>query len=275
MQPEIRKYVRTPHIRGSRFQSDDHDMEAVAWEELAGKHLVIEEKVDGANCGVSFDTNGDMYLQSRGHYLRGGPREKHFNLLKQWTACKQEELYCILGDRYVMYAEWLLAKHTVFYDALPHYFMEFDILDKKDNVFLSTSARARVLNGTSKRSMVPVPGDSIVPVLVLAEGKFKKLDELKAMIVRSNFITDERLNNLTKSATNAGVSPEEAVKHTDMSPLMEGLYVKWEEDGEVKGRYKFVRESFTNSILEQETHWHDRPIVENGLLPGALEKMFS
>jgi len=34
------KFVRTPHIRGSRFQHGDHDMEAVPWEELRGKRLV-------------------------------------------------------------------------------------------------------------------------------------------------------------------------------------------------------------------------------------------
>jgi hypothetical protein len=50
--------------------------------------------------------------------------------------------------------------------------------------------------------------------------------------------------------------------------------VKWEEDGEVKGRYKFVRESFTNSILDQDEHWLARPIIQNRLLPGALERMF-
>jgi len=43
----------------------------------------------------------------------------------------------------------------------------------------------------------------------------------------------------------------------------------------VKGRYKYVRSTFTNAILEQEMHWHDRPIIQNGLVPGALERMFS
>lgn len=69
--------------------------------------------------------------------------------------------------------------------------------------------------------------------------------------------------------------PVDAVAHTDQSHLMEGLYVKWEEGGVVKGRYKFVRDSFTNAILDQEQHWHDRPIIQNRLVPGALERMFT
>ncbi len=49
--------------------------------------------------------------------------------MKAWAGAAQRELREALGGRYVMYGEWLYAKHTVFYDALPHYFFEFDVLD--------------------------------------------------------------------------------------------------------------------------------------------------
>ena len=80
----IYKYPRTRHIEGSGIQAGDDDLQVARWSELAGKHLVVEEKMDGANCGVSFDTDYSLLLQSRGHYLTGGPREKQFDLLKQW-----------------------------------------------------------------------------------------------------------------------------------------------------------------------------------------------
>jgi hypothetical protein len=268
MRPDIKKYPRTCHLRGSRFQHGDHDMEAVAWEELAGKHLIVEEKVDGANCGISFSSDGELLLQSRGHYLHGGPRERQFDLLKQWSAARHDELFCALGDRYVMYAEWLAAKHTYFYDALPHYFMEFDVLDTKNDVFLSTEARHDLLCHTHTAWNI------VCPVLVLADGKFDNLKELASMLGRSKFITDERFTNLRAAAVNAGVAIEDALQHTDMDEHMEGLYVKWEEDGIVKGRYKYVRDTFTNAILDQEQHWHDRPIIQNKLAEGALERMF-
>ena len=265
---KFHKYVRTPHIRGSRFQHGDHDMEAVPWEELVGKHLVVEEKMDGANCGISFTPEGELLLQSRGHYLRGGPREKHFALLKQWASARQEELFCVLSDRYIMYGEWLFAKHTFYYDALPHYFMEFDVLDTLTDEFLSTSARDQLLAG----GMYKTP---TVPVKVLAAGQFGSLKELQSLITRSNFITDERILNLNNAAEAAGIVATEAWSHTDQSELMEGLYVKWEEGPIVRGRYKFVRNTFTTAILDQETHWHDRPIIQNRLEPGAYERMFT
>lgn len=264
MSNQLRKYPRTHHVRGSRFQHGDGDMDAVPWSELRGKHLVVEEKLDGSNVGISFDSDGRLQLQSRGHYLRGGPRELQYALLKQWVSSIQEELYCTITDRYIVYGEWMYAKHTVFYDALPHYFMEFDVYDNEKDEYLSTGARQYLLRDCSYKS-----------VLVLAEGRFDKLSELSSLITRSNFITDDRDANLTNAALNAGVLPVEAVRHTDMHPEMEGLYIKWEEDGFVKGRYKYVRDTFTSSIMDQETHWHDRPIIQNKLLPGAYERMFT
>lgn len=264
---EIRKYPRTRHVQGSRLQHGDHDLEAVPWKELAGKHLVVEEKMDGANCGISFSDTGELLLQSRGHYLRGGPREKHFAILKQWSSSRQEELFEVLGSRYVMYGEWLYAKHTYFYDDLPHYFMEFDVLDTETDTFLSTPAREQLL--TQGGTMA----SPVVSVKVLDARAYARVDELRSMIVRSNFITDDRFSNLVTAALDAGVVSAEAVKHTDMDDRMEGLYIKWEEAGVVKGRYKFVRDTFTSSIMDQEQHWHDRPIIANKLV-GGIESMF-
>ena len=35
---------------------------------------------------------------------------------------------------------------------------------------------------------------------------------------------------------------------------MEGLYIKWEEDGCVRGRYKYVRDSFTQAVEQEGVH---------------------
>lgn len=261
------KYPRTRHIRGSRLQNGDHDLEDCPWEEMTGLNLVTEEKMDGANCGISFSEQGDLLLQSRGHYLTGGPREKHFSLFKQWASVHQEAFFYVLGSRYVMYGEWMYAKHTMFYDALPHYFMEFDIYDRDTKTFLSTARRQELLYGSVK-----LP---IVQVKVLHEGVHTKLKELENMIVRSHFVTDDHKKNLIESAARSSVSEADVLAHTDHNLTMEGLYVKHEEDGIVKNRYKFVRGSFTNSIMEQDTHWLNRPVITNLLLPGAYEAMFS
>ena len=81
----IYKYPRTRHIEGSRLQvgdmADDKPIK-----DLAGQPLIVEGKRDGANSAVSFDLDGSLLLQSRGHFLTGGGRERHFALLKTWAA---------------------------------------------------------------------------------------------------------------------------------------------------------------------------------------------
>ena len=106
---EILKYPRTPHLEGSRLQAGDEGQDHVPLASLRGAHAVVEEKLDGANVGISFTGGGELLLQSRGHYLAGGGRERQFALLKQWAQAHEGRLLERLEDRYVMYGEWLLA----------------------------------------------------------------------------------------------------------------------------------------------------------------------
>ena len=69
---QLFKYPRTRHLEGSRKQAGDEDLACVGFGEIEGKYLVLEEKVDGANCGISFNSDKKMLLQSRGHYLTAG-----------------------------------------------------------------------------------------------------------------------------------------------------------------------------------------------------------
>ncbi len=252
----MRKYPRTPHIRGSRLQPGDEDLAAVPAESLRGRHLVIEEKIDGANCGISFDAGGLLHLQSRGHYLEGGPRERQFDLLKMWANSISGALFETLGSRYVMYGEWMYAKHTMFYDQLPHYFLEFDVLDQERDMFLSTPERRRLLDG--------LPVES-VPVL-RSEGS---PCELEPLIQPSLYKSRQWRETLERQIAATGQTSERVLAETDLSPLAEGLYVKWEEDGQVKGRYKYVRASFLTAILDSGSHWQSRPILPNLLRPGV------
>ncbi|NUR29247.1 MAG: RNA ligase family protein, partial [Catenulispora sp.] len=240
----------TPHLAGSRLQPGDHDLAQVPFEHVRGRHLVVEEKLDGANAGISFDADGTLRLQSRGHYLSGGPREKQFAVFKSWAATLADRLRPVLGDRFVLYGEWLYALHTVYYDALPHYFCEFDVLDTRTGEFLSTARRRELLAGLP-----------IASVPVLREGAFATLGELTALVGPSTCRTANWRESLA----------EKAAQSADTADEMEGLYVKVEEDGRVVERYKWVRASFLTAILDSGSHWADRPIVANGLAdPGVL-----
>lgn len=251
---EIRKYPRTPHLEGSRLQPGDEDLSQIPFSEIQGKHLAVEEKCDGANSGISFDENGELLLQSRGHYLTGGWRERHYNLMKQWAAVHKDAFYRILGKRYIMYGEWMYAKHTLFYDALPHYFLEFDIFDRERGSFLDTPSRQKL---TSHMPIASVP--------VLAEGTFQSIEELLALLGPSSYIRHGHMEALKKAAEELGLDGDRQCRETDSTGLMEGLYIKVEENGEVTGRMKYVRAGFLQCVDFSETHWLERPIVPNML----------
>lgn len=256
---QIYKYPRTRHIEGSRIQAGDEDLKNVRFEEIKGRYVVLEEKVDGANCGVSFDENGKLMLQSRGHFLNGGYGERQFDLFKTWAGCHREKLWNTLGNRYVMYGEWLYAKHTVYYDNLTHYFMEFDIFDKELECFLSTEAR--------RKKLADCP--FIVSVRVLYEGELERLDQLTACLGRSQFKSEHCMDSLVQECMKMGLDPELVLKQTDPSDLMEGIYIKVESGEVTEERYKYVRSSFLNTIMDSETHWLNRPLVQNRLVSGV------
>jgi hypothetical protein len=266
---KLTKFPRTPHIESSRMQDGDEDLDFVPFDKIRGRHLVIEEKADGAQAGISFP-DLSLHLQSRGHYLTGGPREKQFEILKQWANMHSQWLLDLLEDRYIMYGEWMFLKHTVYYDMLPHYFMEFDILDTQEGTYLDGEGKEHQgswLSTKRRRKMIDI--FPICQVQVLFEGELDSLDQLTAMVNRSNFKSLGWRMSLIEECATRSLDANQVLAQTDQSDLMEGLYIKVEEDGVVKERYKWVRGDFLQAIKEADSHHLDRPIVANRLAPGT------
>jgi hypothetical protein len=254
----LHKYPRTPHLNGSRLQPGDEDLRVVSLEHLAGQRLVVEEKLDGANSAVSFGDDGRLLLQSRGHFLDGGPRERHFALLKAWANSVRDKLWEALGSRHVMYGEWLYAKHTIFYDALPHYFFEFDVLDRQAGRFLSTEARRELLSGAP-----------VIAAPVLYTGGVPSAERLASLVKPSAFQSPRWREALTEVCDARGLDAARALRETDGAGLMEGLYVKAEEGGRVVERFKYVRGGFTQAVDDSGDHWLNRPVIPNQLRAGV------
>ena len=250
----IIKYPRTPHIEGSRLQPGDEDLSQRQFDEIAGKYLVLEEKIDGANSAISFSPDGELRIQSRGHFLTGGARERHYDLLKQWAAVHRDKFYEVLGRRYVMYGEWMYAKHSIYYDLLPNYFIEFDIYDRENGLFLSTSERRKLI------AHLPVSSCA-----VLAEGIFHNRSDVLQYLTNSKYISERHLENLRETAQRLGVDADAISKQTDATRTMEGIYIKVESDGSVTDRMKFVRPTFLQTVVTTDQKWLNRVIIPNKL----------
>ena len=153
-----------------------------------------------------------------------------------------------------MYGEWLYAKHKIYYDSLPSYFMEFDIYDKENKVFLSTERRREMLKNLPVHS---------VPVLGM--GRFEKSEAVLKYLGNSLYKSENWEENFKSQIEKLGLDLQEQLIQSDNSHLMEGLYIKIEEDGEVVDRLKYVRNSFNQGIQESDTPWLNRVIIPNGL----------
>lgn len=263
---ELFKYPSTQHLEGSQLQKGDlpaapsrRSDPRASFAVLAGRRIVVEEKLDGANTGVSFSPGGELLLQSRGHYLSGGGRERQFGLFKRWAAAHEHALLERLGDRYVMYGEWMGKKHSVFYDHLPHLFCEFDIYDRQRDAFLSTPAR-RALIGDAPVLPVPVLYAGVAPV---------RMRDLLALLRPSLARTEGWRRAFEAVVAREGLDLAKCWSQADKSDLAEGLYIKIEEDGVVRARYKWVRRDFVQAILDSKMHHSQQPFVPNQLAPGV------
>ena len=117
---EFIKYPRTPHLFGSRGTDDDkHLGEAESLRFVADGSLIVEEKIDGTNVGIHFRADGAMALQCRGHLITEGMHPQ-YDPCKQWASVKRPVLEERLGDRFILFGEWVYARHSVHYLRLPH-----------------------------------------------------------------------------------------------------------------------------------------------------------
>jgi hypothetical protein len=233
------KYPRTPHLFGSRGTDDDKHLSArESAAVLADPSLVVEEKLDGTNVGLHFTAAGRLVLQCRGHEITVGMHPQ-YDLFKQWVTGTRPTLEAMLGDRFLLFGEWLYAKHSVHYRSLPHYFFEFDIYDKQDRQFLDLDTRLAMIDGT---------GLHTVPVL--HRGAISEPD-LRALVGPSRF--DSAFDNPLTGRTD---------------DVMEGLYLRTEAGGRVTGRAKLVRPEFVERVKQSE-HWQHQPMVPNRLAAAA------
>jgi len=110
------KFPRTAHLLDLGAATSD-DLVAPALVVRPGQEVVITEKIDGANMGISLDSARRVVVQNRSHYVdsRSHPQ---FKKLDQWLDVHGLELQTILGEdetypeRYILYGEWMAAKHS-------------------------------------------------------------------------------------------------------------------------------------------------------------------
>ncbi len=170
MTDEFFRFPSTPHlakmpgveIRGDKVLSESER------DEFLRHDLVVEEKADGANMGISFDPDGNLRVQNMGAYLQL-PGSGQWKKLGDWLEPRTDALFEHLSGNLILFGEWCYARHSVSYACLPDWFLGFDVYDSRAGRFLSSARRNALLKAMA-----------ITPVPIIARGRFtyREIQEL-------------------------------------------------------------------------------------------------
>lgn len=155
MTADFFRFPHTPHLAwmGEGSPRDDKVLSPNEVTALLAGDVVVEEKLDGANVGLSLAPDGRLRAQNRGQYLA----EHHagqFARLPAWLAQHGEDLRSVLKPNLILFGEWCAARHSLDYAALPDWFLLFDVYDRAAGRFWSTSRRNDLANNAG---LVTVP----------------------------------------------------------------------------------------------------------------------
>lgn len=206
------RFPHTPHLAwlGDGRPRGDKVLSHREAEVLLSHDVVVEEKVDGANVGLSVGADGVIVAQNRGAYLSPERIHPQFKPLFRWLLPRRDAIADALRPDLMLFGEWCYAVHGVQYTRLPDWFLAFDVYDRARKEFWSVGRRDALVRGL---------GLALVPRV--AEGRF----DVRGL---------ERLLGASKLADGPA----------------EGLYIRRDEPDHLVGRAKLVRPEFLQAIDE-------------------------
>lgn len=217
------RFPHTPHLAwlGDDSPRDDKVLSPVEASLLLKGDVVVEEKLDGANLGISVGTAGTLQVQNRGQLL-SAPFSGQFARLASWLASREAGLAEALRDHLILFGEWCTARHSLDYCELPDWFLAFDIYDRSEEKFWNTARRD---------DLVRRLGVCSVPAIFAGQTNLDRLKEL---------VNDEHSRFRSGS--------------------MEGIIVRRENDLWLESRAKLVHPAFSQAIAEhwsrRRTEWN-------------------
>lgn len=143
MDEDFFRFPTTPHLAWlakDGMPRDDKVLSPAEAQALLSGDVVVEEKLDGANLGLSLSREGTLRAQNRGQYL-SEPYAGQFARLPTWLGQHEPGLRAVLHSELMLFGEWCAARHSLDYRTLPDWFLLFDVYDRNSGRFWSTSRR--------------------------------------------------------------------------------------------------------------------------------------
>lgn len=155
--PEYPRIAHFPILVGA-LDTDDVIAQRTVLDELCNAsypQVLIQEKIDGANCGMAYDGE-QAYLRNRNHILgKGYPKQGRTPAAQQFVPAWNwiydhrqafEYLNEYFGETVGVFGEWVYAVHGIRYNTLPNPFIAFDIWIPSKQSFHQASDAHRLLS---------------------------------------------------------------------------------------------------------------------------------
>ncbi len=204
------RFPHTPHLvwLGEVPPRADKVLSTQEAEALLAHDVTVEEKVDGANVGLSIGEDGDLRAQNRGAYVTRDGCHPQFRPLFRWMHERRYALLDALPPHVIVFGEWCYAVHSVRYTRLPDWFLAFDVFDRHTGSFWDMPRRDALCDALG-----------LVRVPLIASGRIA-LDDVPALLGPSRLADGPA----------------------------EGAYLKWSAGGNAGSRAKVVRPTFVQGI---------------------------
>lgn len=238
----LRKFPRTPHLIDTGASTeDDLVYDIFPANGILEGNLTIEEKIDGANLGISLDHDLKLVIQNRSHLIHDTVSGQ-FKGMDAWLREHSTALFDILHrdpafpERYILYGEWCQARHSIQYNCLADKFLAFDLYDRLSNTNCSRRVITKLLKGSG-----------------IAQAPFIKY---------SDTITKEEVLAIIQGRSVFASKPTSASKRDQSLSRMEGIYIRFEDPKRLicEARGKVVRSDF---LAVDAKHWSRTDIMWN------------
>lgn len=235
MSNTFHKFPSTPHLvwLSDNTVRDDKVMTPQEAESFLSGTVSVEEKIDGANLGLSFSDEGELRFQNRGNWLKG-KLDGQWERLRGWAATHETTLRRLLPPQHILFGEWCYARHSVSYTRLPDWFLAFDVYDGEHGLFWSVQRRNAL---TDKAGIVCVPsvaaGDFPMKKIkaMLAgrsavgdlqrEGLYLRRDDAEFLVARAKIVQPEFLQTIEEHWSKSGLTQNRLARTqlSSQSPL--------------------------------------------------------
>ena len=110
-----------------------------------GDHIVIQEKIDGANCAIRYDPETDtVAAQSRKNILG---LQNNLRGFWEWSqSLDKEKVKKVLGDSLVLFGEWLVPHSVKYPDERYNHAYFYDVYDTVNGGYLPQTEVKKIIN---------------------------------------------------------------------------------------------------------------------------------